>query len=257
MTNNKPFSKTPSYLALTCEALSRSVYAAAASAEPVITVQLYHQGLHNTPKNLRATLQDALDAVPADTYDAILLVYGLCGNSTVGLTARHTPVVIPRAHDCITLYLGSRQRYQEEFDAHPGTYWYSLDYMERNEPGSNVALGAANLGVLDDVYDEYVEKYGKDNADYLMEVMGEWGKHYDRAVYIDMGSGNGQAYEQMARDEAARRQWIFERQQGNRRLLEMLIKGDWPEDEFLIIPPGHTLIASGDGGLIQAQPVEG
>jgi hypothetical protein len=257
MTNNKPLSKSPSYLALTCEALARTVYAAAANAKPVITVQLYRQGLHNTPKNLRATLQDALDAVPADTYDAILLVYGLCGNSTVGLTARHTPIVIPRAHDCITLYLGSRQRYQQEFDAHPGTYWYSLDYMERNEPGSNVALGAANLGALDDVYDEYVEKYGKDNADYLMEVMGEWGKHYDRAVYIDMGSGDGQAYEQMARDEAERRQWLFERQQGNRRLLEMLIKGDWPEDEFLIIPPGHTLITSGDDGLMQAQPVEG
>jgi hypothetical protein len=74
MTNNKPLSKSASYLALTCEALARSVYAVAASAEPVITVQLYHQGLHNTPKNLRATLQDALDAVPADTYDAILLV---------------------------------------------------------------------------------------------------------------------------------------------------------------------------------------
>jgi hypothetical protein len=256
MTNTKPFAQAPAYLALTCEALSRTVYAAAAHAKPVITVQLYRQGLHNTPKNLRITLQDALDAVPADTYDAILLVYGLCGNSTVGLTARHTPIVIPRAHDCITLYLGSRQRYQEEFDAHPGTYWYSLDYMERNEPGSNVALGAANLGVLDEIYDEYVEKYGKDNADYLMEVMGEWGNHYDRAVYIDMGSADGQAYEQMARDEAERRHWLFERRQGNRRLLDMLIRGEWPEDEFLIIPPGHTVVTSGDEGLIRAEPVE-
>ncbi len=256
MTNKKTLSQAPSYLALTCEALARSVYAVAASAEPVISVQLYRQGLHNTPKNLRATLQDALDAIPADTYDAILLVYGLCGNSTVGLTARHTPIVIPRAHDCITLYLGSRQRYQQEFDAHPGTYWYSLDYMERNEPGSNVGLGAANLGILDEVYEQYVEKYGQDNADYLMEVMGEWGKHYDRAVYIDMGSGDGQTYEQMARDDAARRQWLFERKQGDRRLLEMLLKGDWPEDEFLIIPPGHSLIASGDDGLIRAQPVD-
>jgi hypothetical protein len=244
------------FVALTCEALARCVYAAAAAAEPVVSVQLYRQGLHNTPKNLRSTLQDAVDAVPPGQYDAILLVYGLCGTATVGLTARRTPLVIPRAHDCITFYLGSHQRYQQEFDAFPGTYWYSQDYMERNEPGANAGLGASNLGVLDDVYAEYVEKYGQDNADYLMEVMGEWGKHYDRAVYVDMGLGDGQDYERRAREEAERRRWLFERRQGDRRLLNMLLEGTWPEDEFLIVPPGHTLVSSGDGELVRAQPPE-
>jgi hypothetical protein len=49
---------------------------------------------------------------------------------------------------------------------------------------------------------------------------------------------------------------VFERQQGDRRLLNKLLNGDWPEDEFLIIPPGHTLVSSGDGGLMCAQPPE-
>ncbi|RPI98961.1 MAG: DUF1638 domain-containing protein, partial [Chloroflexi bacterium] len=204
----------------------------------------------------RQTLQEAIDAVPPDQYDAILLVYGMCGTATVGLTARHTPLVMPRAHDCITLYLGSHQRYQEEFDANPGTYYYSLDYMERNEPGGNIGLGATNLGIMDEVYADYVEKYGQDNADYLMEVLGEWGKHYNRAVYIDMGHGNGQQYEDLAREQAERRQWLFERRQGDQRLLNMLVQGEWPDDEFLVIPPGHTLITSGDDGLIAAQPPE-
>src|SRR5690606_5159535 len=102
--------------------------------------------------------------------------------------------------------------------------------------GANVALGAANLGLMDGVYEDYVAKYGQDNADYLMEVMGEWGRHYDRAVYIDMGSGDGSAYEQMARDEAQRRGWRFERKQGSRRLIEQLINGAWNEDEFLVVP---------------------
>ena len=35
------------------------------------------------------------------------------------LIARHTPIVMPRAHDCITLYLGSRERYQAQFERHP------------------------------------------------------------------------------------------------------------------------------------------
>jgi len=149
----------------TCEALARQAYAIAANSPHTITVKLFEQGLHNTPKLLREALQEAVDAIPPDECDAILLLYGICGTSTLGLTARHTPLVIPRAHDCITLYLGSRERYRAEFDAHPGTYWYSLDYMERNRDRNNAGLGAANLGAMDEVYAEYVEKYGQDNAD--------------------------------------------------------------------------------------------
>ena len=242
-------------LALTCEALARSIYASAATSPHIITTQFYRQGLHNTPKILNQTLQTQIDAVPSDTYDAIMLVYGICGMSTIGLKSRHTPLVIPRAHDCITLYLGSRQRYQEEFDAHPGTYWYSLDYMERNESGSQVALGAASIGLSEELYNQYVEKYGKDNADYLMEVMGEWGKHYDRAVYIDMGLGQGDNYETMAQDQATRRGWAYERKQGNRRLLDALVNGNWSDDDFLLVPPNHMICKSADDGLVTVCPI--
>jgi hypothetical protein len=244
------------YIALTCTALARSIYAVAATTPHAVSVRLLDQGLHNTPGKLRDQLQTQIDAISADECDAVLLVYGLCGAATPGLIARHTPLVIPRAHDCITLYLGSQQRYQAEFDAYPGTYWYSVDYLEHSHANTLAGLGAGLPGVIEGLYEEYVEKYGKDNADYLMEVMGEWGKHYNRAVFIDTGLGDSAAFEAMAQEQAQRRGWLFERKVGNRRLLEMLLHGEWPEDEFLVVPPQHIIRQASDSRLVEATPLE-
>jgi hypothetical protein len=238
------------YLAITCEALARSLYAVAANSANTVTMQLLEQGLHEHPRNLRSILQQQIDAVEPERYEAILLVYGICGMATIGLNARHTPLVMPRAHDCITLYLGSQERYQEEFDKHPGTYWYSVDYVERVKTDSAVALGAAGLEEKEALYEQYEQKYGKETADWLMEELRKWSKHYTRAVFIDTGLGNSDRYEQMAKDKAGREGWLFERRQGNRRLLEMLVGGNWPEHEFLVVPRGHTIRQAADG-LIQ------
>ncbi len=240
-------------IALTCEALARSIYATAATSPYTISVRLFKQGLHNRPKNLRSVLQAEIDAIEPGECDAILLVYGMCGTSTVGLTTHHTPLVIPRAHDCITLYLGSDQRYQEEFNCHPGTYWYSVDYMERTDSGASVALGAAGIEDEERQYEEFVRKFGQETADLLIEEMRKWASHYTRAAFIDTGLGDSQRYEQMAQAKAEKEGWIYERKQGNRRLLELLINGNWDQEEFLVVPPGHTIKQAYDGGIMRAE----
>jgi hypothetical protein len=240
------------YIALTCEALTRSIYALSAESDNTITVRLFKQGLHNRPPNLRDVLQAQIDAIEPDECDAILLVYGICGMATVGLTARHTPLVIPRAHDCITLILGSRERYQTEFNAHPGTYWYTVDYMEHLEEGSSVALGAAGIEDEQKQYDEYVAKFGQETADMLIEEMRQWSRHYSRAAFVDMGLGNSTPFEQKAQDKAAAEGWIYERKNGSNRLLAQLIAGDWSEEDFLIVPPGQTITQVYDDRLVDA-----
>jgi hypothetical protein len=242
------------YLVLTCEALSRIIYSLSAQTDNTITVRLFKQGLHNRPRNLRDVLQSQIDAVPSGEFNAILLAYGMCGNSTVGLVARGTPLVLPRAHDCITLYLGSHERYMTEFDRHPGTYWYSLDYMERQEKGASVALGAAGIADQEEQYEQYVAKFGKETADDLMDEMRKWSQHYTRAVFIDTGFPNTAPYEKIAQDKAEREGWVFERKQGDPRLLAMLINGQWSEDEFLVVPSGHRVEHSGGDGLVRAVP---
>jgi hypothetical protein len=235
--------------------MARSLYAAAIDTVNTITVQLYSQGLHNTPRKLRETLQDEIDAIEPNTYDAIILAYGMCGTSTVGLVARHTPLVIPRAHDCITLYLGSREKYEQEFNSHPGTYWYSQDYLERNTSGDDVMLGAGDT-TGGDTYEDYVERYGKETADYLMETMNAWRQHYTRAVFIDTGSKGSEAYEQQTIAKAEERGWLFERKEGNARLVQMLVNGDWAEHEFLVVPPGFKIVQSNPDELIHAKKMD-
>ncbi len=235
---------------LVCEVLARPVYLCAAHSPHVVDVELFRRGLHNDPPDLRATLQARIDAAAEEEYDAVVLGYGLCGQATAGLEARQIPLVVPRAHDCITLFLGSRERYRQQFETYPGTYWYNLDYMERSDGSSgSVALGASTGIDIDAVYQEYVEKYGKDNADYLMEVMGAWQQHYQRAAYIDMGVGDGSAIEAQARAQAERRGWRFDRLAGDLVLIRRLLYGDW-DDDFLVVPPGQRIQMAYDDRVV-------
>ena len=239
---------------LGCDVLARAIYWSAAQSPHIVDVQLLERGLHNTPAVLRARLQEQIDSAASQDYEAVVLAYGLCGQATAGLVAKGTPLVIPRAHDCITLFLGSRERYNEQFLSQPGTYWYTLDYLERRQDSAtSLALGLGSDTDLQAAYEEYVQKYGKDNADDLMEVMGAWQNHYQRAVYIDLGVGDGSAFEAEAQAEASRRGWAFERMAGDLVLIRRLIQGEWGDGEsgdFLILQPGQVMRMTYDENII-------
>lgn len=238
--------------AIACEVLARPLYLAAVYSPHVVDFDLVDKGLHNEPDTLRSALQQRIDAVDESRYDAIVLGYALCSNSSAGLMARGLPLVLPRAHDCITLYLGSRAAYAAEFDGHPGTYYYTADYFERNSDGS-VALGATSETALRRSYEEYVQKYGEDNAAYLMEVMGGWRQHYNRAAFIAMGVGNDEKAAEAARQEAGKNGWTFEQVQGDAILLRKLLHGEW-DDDFLQVPPGQAVAVTYDEGIVRACP---
>lgn len=235
---------------IACEVLARPLYWSAARSPHIVDIQLIQRGLHNQPANLRTVLQQAVDDASSKPYDYIVMGYGLCGQATAGIVARNKPLVIPRAHDCITLFLGSRERYTQQFEQFPGTYWYAQDYIERDDgSGGSLALGSGVETDVDKVYAEYVEKYGQDNADYLMEVMGAWKQHYSRAAYIDLGIGDGSLVEAKARDQAERRGWIFERIIGDLVLMRRLLEGNWEQD-YLILQPGQKLVMTYNDDVI-------
>jgi Protein of unknown function (DUF1638) len=244
------------FRAIGCEVLARPLYAAAALSRHTVDVVLLRRGLHDTPASLRQGLQAEIDATAASgtRYDATLLGYGLCGGATVGIVARDIPLVVPRAHDCITLFLGSRERYEREFAATPGTYWYSADYLERKDPIGDGGTGLFGVGAATDeelraAYADYVRRFGPDNADYLMDTLGAWRDHYERAVYVHTGLGDQGHVEDRARAEAERRGWRFERLKGRMVLFKRLLDGDWAED-FLVLLPGERLAMRHDGAIV-------
>lgn len=239
---------------IACDVLARPVYLSAAHSPHIVDVTLERFGLHLHPAELQRKLQAQIDSVgEEDIYDALVLAYGLCGKATEGLRGGEIPLVIPRAHDCITLFLGDRARYEDEFKACPGTYWYVQDYIQRGE-SEDIPLSIGANTIVDEavVYADYVEKYGKDNADYLLEVMGAWQDHYERAAYIDMGVGEGKDVAQKARRDAEKNGWRFERLTGDLILIRRLLNGDWDEEDFLVLQPGQRIEMVGGEEVIRA-----
>jgi hypothetical protein len=236
---------------IACEALARVVYHCAARSPHMVDVELMRIGLHNDPSDLRRKLQERIDEASRDGgYDAVALAYGLCGKATAGITAIGIPLVIPRAHDCITLFLGSRDTYQRQFEQCAGTYWYAADYIERGGQSTGaLSLGNATAQQARKTWEEFVATYGEENAAYLMEAMGAWGRHYSRAVYIDMGIAQTPAVEKVAQEESQRRGWSFEKLAGDTILLRRLLDGTWDAD-FLVLRPGQRLRESFDSGVV-------
>ncbi len=243
---------------ISCDSIARAVYHCAALSPHIIDVELLRLGLHLKPDNLRERVQERIDRTADKSdipFDAIVLGYGLCGQATSGLVARDLPLIIPRAHDCITFFLGSRAMYQKEHDAHPGTIWHTKDYMERTEGDREmISLGSDMAVELPAVYEKYVKKYGKDNADYLMSVMGEWQKHYERAVFVDQGIVDTSDEEERIRTDAAQKGWRFEKMAGDLLLIRNLLFGNWDEADFLTVQPGERITISFGEEIIRSEP---
>jgi hypothetical protein len=233
-----------------CEVLLRELCDACAHSPHQVDPAFLAKGLHDLGgRRMMEKVQDAVDCTPEGLYAAILLGYGLCGNGLDGLTARHTRLVLPRAHDCISLLMGSRELYQAYFENHPGTFYRSTGWLER---GKGTPQLTHNTAWLDESQEALIKKYGEDNGRYLYEEMTHYRTRYRKLTFIETGLEAGGTFVDEASAEAKAHGWTFERLPGNLAWLRRLVNGEWPDSEFAIAEPGRRFSASYDATVVQA-----
>ncbi|MCL2099898.1 MAG: DUF1638 domain-containing protein [Oscillospiraceae bacterium] len=242
------------YLVIACDILFREVCLCASQSKNIIDIIFQKKALHDTGEAFMSkTLQNTIDNADCEDYDAVLLCYGLCNNGIVNLRAP-VPLVVPRAHDCITLLLGSKEKYADYFFAdNGGTYYYSSGWLERNTGSKDTEeQNISNQLGLNKSYESYVEEYGEENAEYIMSILGSWAANYSKAAFIDNKIGDIQNNRKKTMEIAESRGWEYEEIEGSNILIEKLLEGEWDSADFLVILPDHKIEPSHDGGIVKS-----
>ncbi|RPJ00419.1 MAG: DUF1638 domain-containing protein, partial [Deltaproteobacteria bacterium] len=180
--------------------------------------------LHRTPEKMKDVIQEEINKADEWGGDTIVLGYGLCSNGILGVKSNRHPIVIPRVHDCIALFLGSHEKYLEEHQKEPGTYYLTKGWIEEAK---------SPLGV----YQEYCGRYGKETAEWAIR---EELKNYTRIALVDTGLRLTEAHRQHARENAEFLNLRLEEIKGSLEYFERMLRGDW-EKGFVILNPGEEV----------------
>lgn len=240
---------------LACKIFQRELSLVIPACPNALDVTFMRQDLHNTPAILRDAIQKEIDLIESGEdlhtnktrfgeIEAILLGYGLCSNALAGVKSSRLPLVIPRAHDCITLFMGGKELYQDYFDRVKGSFFYTQGWLDLG-----IDLGQSDI---ERKRSEYMEKYDDEDAvEYLLEMDREMLRHYRYLTYITWpGMANERGLAQAGELAQASGLELL-RFEGSSRLMADFVNGNWREEDFLILQPGEVLQPSYDAGVIK------
>ncbi len=227
---------------ISCNVFKAELEAVKSTSPHQLDIEFLKLGEHARPNSLRTKLQQKINE--ATDCDAVLLCYGLCGTATAGLTARSVPLVIPRSHDCCGILLGSRTRFEKIFRPMPSTPFASVGFAASGD--YFFSDGELTSG---DAYTQMVDQYGEEDARYVWDAMHPKLDGKLQPIYfIHTVPIPGVLEECRTKAKAEERE--FRELEGDLRLFRMLLTGEWPESEFLTVPPGGTILQAGDWDLI-------
>ncbi len=184
--------------------------------------------LHDTPKKIPALLQQEVDAV--EPYASrIVLGYGFCSNGIAGIRAPRQGIYVPKAHDCIALFLGSTESYDFHFKAKPGTYYLTPGWMEENRDP---------LGHMEK---DYVPKMGRKKAELGTKLTF---KDYTHIALIDTGVTDVEPLRRVAKDNARFLEKRYEEIVGTHEFFKKILFGPYDERNFMYFKAGEKIAIS-------------
>ncbi len=235
-------SEKAKYALIACDVFNEELAVFGGEHPPWHRIEYLEMGLHDNPDNLRIEIQSAIIRLEKDPeIEVVVLAYGLCGNGLLGVRAMRCPLILPRAHDCVSILLGGMSPHNAVLKENPGTYFYSPGWVR----GKRVP-GPDREAHIRKVYDE---RYPDDEemVNDLVEADSESFAHHNCAAYVDV-SENANA-ENYCKECAQHLGWQFRRLQGDAAMLQDLIQGNWAEARYLTVPSGHSITLKGHSEL--------
>ncbi|MCG8567690.1 MAG: DUF1638 domain-containing protein, partial [Desulfobacterales bacterium] len=239
-----------------CAVLALDMKQAAQDLGLNLEYKFLEAGLHENPRKLNTKLQKAIDDISLKKdAERIIIGYGVCGKGTVGVQSRGIPLVIPKVHDCISLFLGGDAAYKTQFKKFPGTYYLSAGWCEEKSTPISQRRMQAFFGAERLEYEELVKNHGEKAADTTFEFLNSWQKNYQRAAFIETRAKNSARHEKYARDMAKEYDWEFDKIQGDAALIHQMMTLHASTPEVLVVPPDHVIYFDAITSTLSAYPV--
>lgn len=210
-----------STIILACQTIKDEVELAIKETGVDFPVFLIESGLHNYPNLLHKRIQEELNRVL--NVKNILMAFGLCGNSLMGISSPNARIIVPRVDDCISLILGSLEM-RHKICKETGTYFITKGWLDNEQ------------NILTE-FERMVERFGHDRA---LKVIKSLLRHYHRFMLVDTGAYPLDDVRRKTREMADLFGLKYEETVGTSRYLKKLLAGPWDE-EFVILEPGEVM----------------
>ena len=227
-----------------CDVFARIAASLAASSPHIVDVDFVPMMAHTDPEELKRLISEKISNSTSESsrpYDAVILGFGLCGNAVIGLSCP-LPMVIPRAHDCCTIHMGSKENFLAEFGNSLSMKWGSTGYHERTRAIDSTYSFSDQLDnyKTSAEYMGYLEQYDEETAEYLWQTLHPK-LDSKESVYIKIdGYEFSDSYE-CYKSEMDKADISLKSVDGNVSLLKALTDGEWDDERFLVIPPGKAI----------------
>lgn len=204
------------YLMIACEILKDEINVCLQQHPVDYPIIYLPPDLHLLPEKLKEYLQDLVDRI--ENVDYIILPMGRCGNGTVGLKSDNATLVLPKCEDCVNLLLSDKDLKVNR----PKYSMFFTDGWLRHGASANSE------------YDRTVEKYGKEKADMIMNMMYAGYKYF---TMIDTGAYDKAAALEKLRPLASVVDVDINEMEGKFGVLRKMLRLEFDSD-FALIPPG-------------------